>query len=79
MQGPRSGMPCRSSSGGFGGSASARRAAQHRDQVLVVGAVELALVGERARLALSLRIPYCAQAGSCVGAPAIWARCRARA
>ena len=46
----------------------ARLAAQHRDQVLVVGAVELPLVGERAVSPRSFVIPYCAQLGSYVGA-----------
>src|SRR6476469_7322501 len=45
MQGPRSGIPCRSVRGGCGG------AAEHGDQVLVVGAVELVRVGDRSRLA----------------------------
>ena len=61
-------MPWRSSRGGCGGAVAPGARPMHRDQVLVVGAVELVLVGERARFAPVVVIWYCAQAGSWVGA-----------
>ena len=51
MQGPRSGMPWRSSAGGCGGGVRAGLAPDHRDQVLVVGAVVLVFVGDRTSFA----------------------------
>src|SRR3954452_22208792 len=47
MHGPRSGIPWRFSRGGIGGGGAPGLSADHRDQVLVVGAVVLVGVGER--------------------------------